>query len=86
MCWLLSGDGWRRGEKGKLPEALQTVIQLFGPETLKDQLNWTKDDGTAADIKEYEAVLEEWKRKFTKVRDSASIVSSSDDDGHVIVM
>lgn len=83
---MLSGDGWRRRENRTLPEALQTVIQLFGPETLKDQLNWTKEDGTAADIEEYEAVLKEWKQKFTKVRDSTSIASNSDGDGHVIAM
>ena len=53
------------------------MIQLFGPEVLRERLNWTREDGTKVDTHEYEAVLDEWKRKFTNVRDSASITSSS---------
>lgn len=81
LC-LLSGNGWRRREKGELPEALQTVVQLFGPETLKERLNEMKEDAKTlreqlGGTEEYKAVLEEWKREFTKVRDSSSIAHNS---------
>ena len=69
LCLHL-GDGWRSRQKGKLPEALQTVFQLFGPEVLKERLN----DSMGGDI-DYEAVLEEWMREFTLVRGVASTQS-----------
>lgn len=47
------------------------MVRLFGPETLRE-LN-----GKEADREEYEAVLEEWKREFTKVRDYTSIAHNS---------
>ena len=46
------------------PEALQTIIQLFGPETLREY------DNSSLNVDDYKGILTEWKMKFTQVSGS----------------
>lgn len=60
----IGGEGFRSREPGIDPQALQTIIQLSGPGTLKEKFSenhyyWSLDD--------YEEVLTKWKTEFIEV-------------------
>jgi hypothetical protein len=61
---LAAGSSWRSGQVGGDPEALQTIIQLFGPETLREY------DNSSLNVDDYKGILTEWKMKFTQVSGS----------------
>ena len=62
---IIGGSGFRNREPGIDPQALQTIIQLSGPGTLKEKFNdshyfyWELDD--------YKEVLTKWKTEFIEV-------------------
>ena len=61
----IGGAAFRNREPGIDPQALQTIIQLFGPGTLKEKFNERHNDYW--DLNDYKEVLKKWKTKFIEV-------------------
>lgn len=61
----IGGSAFRNREPGIDPQALQTIIQLSGPGTLKEKLN--ESHNHYWDLDDYKEVLTKWKTKFIEV-------------------
>lgn len=65
---IIGGAGFRKREPGIDPQALQSIIQLSGPGTLKEKFSEEDSHYLYWDLDDYKEVLTKWKTEFIEVR------------------